>query len=290
MGNRVCGWRVAATAVTSVVFAVLCGMFTLTGAAVAEPGSDFLLEEGPAPPGANDPSCQPDAENPPVVLVHGTFANMQNSFFRLSPWLVRRGYCVYALNYGDHVGPVYALGDIRESARELRLFVDRVLAYTGARRVSIVGHSQGGMMPRYYIKYLGGADKVEDLVGLAPSNHGTRVPERLVLGAPIVLDASFLGLCTSCDQQQIGSDFLQKLNAGDETPGAVDYTVIATRTDTVVVPYTSSYLSGPSAQVANVLLQDRYPYDPSGHLGIVYDPNAYEIILEALAQKGPAEP
>ena len=29
------------------------------------------------------------------------------------------------------------------------------------------------MMPRYYLKFLGGAAKVHTLVGLAPSNHGT---------------------------------------------------------------------------------------------------------------------
>ena len=39
--------------------------------------------------------------------------------------------------------------------------------------MSLVGHSQGGMMPRYYLKFLGGVGKVDDLVGLVPSNHGT---------------------------------------------------------------------------------------------------------------------
>ena len=39
--------------------------------------------------------------------------------------------------------------------------------------LDLVGHSQGGMMPRYYVKNLGGAAKVDDLIGLSPSNHGT---------------------------------------------------------------------------------------------------------------------
>ena len=49
----------------------------------------------------------------------------------------------------------------------------RVLAATGAAKVDLVGHSQGGMMPRYYLKFLGGAALVNRLVALAPSNHGT---------------------------------------------------------------------------------------------------------------------
>ena len=181
--------------------------------ATAQGSGDFLIEEGVAPPGANDPGCRPEESGkPPVVLVHGTFANMFVNFSKLSPKLAEQGYCVYALNYGDNIGSIYALGDIEESARELDRFVDDVRAYTGAEKVSIVGHSQGGMMPRYYLKNLGGTEKVEDLVGIAPSNHGTRVPEQLVPGAPLAVDASLLGLCTSCDQQQVGSDFLTELN------------------------------------------------------------------------------
>ena len=64
-----------------------------------------------------------------------------------------------------------------DSAAQLEAFVDRVLAATGAAKVSMVGHSQGGMMPRYYIQFLGGAGKVDDLVGLAPlqpRHHPTR--------------------------------------------------------------------------------------------------------------------
>jgi triacylglycerol lipase len=87
--------------------------------------------------------------------VHGTFGDMTVSWNLISPKLKQDGYCVFALDYGNR-----ATGPIEDSAAQLRDFVARVLAATGARKVSLVGHSQGGMMPRYYINFLGGASKV----------------------------------------------------------------------------------------------------------------------------------
>ncbi len=178
------------------------------------------------------------------MLVHGTFGDMTVSWNLISPRLKQDGYCVFALDYG-HRGTDLIEG----SAAQLRDFVNRVLAATGARKVSLVGHSQGGMMPRYYLKFLGGAAKVDDLIGLAPSNHGTSNPGALLLAGA--------GACDSCGQQATGSAFLTNLNAGDETPGSVSYTVVETRYDEVVIPYTSAFLSG--ANTTNVLLQDALP-------------------------------
>src|SRR3954449_6757929 len=126
-----------------------------------------------SPPGANDFSCKPSAAHPrPVVLVHGTFADMSDSWQALSPLLANNGYCVFALDYGAANGSgavgIYGIGDIRQSAAELSAFVDDVLAATGATKVDLVGHSQGGMMPRYYLKNLGGSAKVGTLLGLSP--------------------------------------------------------------------------------------------------------------------------
>ena len=226
--------------------------------------------------GANDWSCTPTKAHPtPVVIVHGTFGDSQNLLQRLTWSIHAAGYCVFALDYGNR-----ATAPIEGSAAELRTFVDKVLDATGAAKVSMVGHSQGGMMPRYYIKFLGGASKVDDLVGLAPSNHGT--------SNPLLLTPGLGYLCPSCLQQKTGSAFLRHLNAGDETPGPVSYTNVVTRNDEVVLPHTSGFLTGPNT--TNIRLQDKCRFDLADHLLIPSDGPAIRLTLNALGRVGPASP
>ncbi|MDQ6840165.1 MAG: alpha/beta fold hydrolase [Actinomycetota bacterium] len=236
-----------------------------------------------SPPGANL-SCRPSTAHPdPVVLVHGTFENQDDNWQALSPLLANSGYCVYSLNYGGitPTAPAQGTGDIPTSAAQLARLVDHVLATTHAAKVDIVGHSQGGMMPRYYLNFLGGTSKVNDLVGLSPSNHGTTLFGLLTLAARTPGGTALINAtCVSCAQQTAGSPFLHKLNAGGDTRPAVAYTVIETAYDEVVTPYTSAFLTGPN--VTNVTLQQQCPADFSDHLTTPYDPNALHDVLNAL--------
>jgi len=237
-----------------------------------------------SPPGANDWSCKPSAAHPyPVVLVPGTFENMAKNWATLSPALKSQGYCVFALNYGATNG-VDATGPVADSARQLAPFVEKVLASTGARKVDLVGHSQGGMMPRYYLGFLGGADKVNHLVGIAPSNHGTR---GLITPTPdAVPPATSVGgsNCQACADQQAGSPFLTELNSiGDTVPGPA-YTVISTTHDEVVTPYPSQFLAGPAQQVTNITIQDKCPADVIDHDQAPNDPVTQRLVSDALGQ------
>lgn len=235
-----------------------------------------------APPGSNDWSCQPDRRHPqPVVLVNGTFESMAKNWPTMSPYLAGKGYCVFAFNYGN-----YATGPIQKSARQLRRFVNRVREATGNHRVDLVGHSQGGMMPRWYLKFLGGYRHVDDLVGLAPSNHGTE--GLIVAGSGDALPDGDNRLCRACDQQMAGSRFLRRLNRGGDTVARVHYTVIVTRYDEVVTPYRSQFLDGPRRRVTNVLLQHKCPADAIEHDQMPNDPVAQRIVLHALRRDGPA--
>ena len=266
------------------LLAVLLSAAVITGVGVTSATAEAPAWPtfGEPPLGANDWSCEPSEERPtPVIIVHGTFGDQKSLLDRLSLAMVSQGFCVYSFDYGNR-----ATGPIEESAEELKAFTGQVLQATGAAKVSMVGHSQGGMMPRYFIKFLGGDAVVDDLVGLAPSNHGTTVtgdPDNPLTGP------TMNHYCPACVQQTAGSEFLTTLNADDETPGDVSYTNVTTRYDTVVVPHTSGYLT-PGPLSTNLTLQDVCPVELSEHLQIPMSGTAIAITLDALTRVGPADP
>jgi triacylglycerol esterase/lipase EstA (alpha/beta hydrolase family) len=142
------------------------------------------------------------------------------------------------------------------------------------------------MMPRYYLKVLGGAARVHTLVGLAPSNHGTTASGffpllRLVPGGPLLFGLT----CPACREQGSGSAFLRRLNQGGDTVPGVHYTVIESRYDQVITPYTSAFLSGPL--VTNITLQDQCSLDHGEHVSMPYDHIADADVLDALDPANP---
>lgn len=242
-----------------------------------------------SPMGANNWSCKPSAAHPrPVVLVHGTFANMAENWATLSPQLASAGYCVFALNYGANqytpvfANQVYAIGPIEQSAAELSSFVQQVLTATGASQVDMVGHSQGGMMPRYYLQFLGGAAYVHSLVQIAADNKGTTLDgiNTLAKAFPAVTYAVAGSWCQSCTEQLAGSSFITNLNANGQTVPSVSYTVIATSHDQVATPYTSQFMSGPN--VTNITVQDQCVFDFSDHVAMAIDPIVAHNVKNAL--------
>ncbi|HUN30701.1 MAG TPA: alpha/beta fold hydrolase [Trebonia sp.] len=239
------------------------------------------------PPGANNWSCQLTAAHPyPVILVHGTFANMDDNWQAASPLLADNGYCVYAFNYGgaSSTSPIQGTGEIAASAAQLATFVNTVLSATGASKVDLVGHSQGGMMPRYYLSFLGGAAKVNDFVAFAPSNYGTTLDGitelASLLGASSAINGTLSSVCEACVEQEQGSAFLASLNATPTVAG-VHYTVIESKDDEVVTPYTNAFLPAAS-NVTNITVQNQCALDGSDHLEIAADPIAMADMLNAL--------
>ncbi|MCX6395659.1 MAG: alpha/beta fold hydrolase [Propionibacteriales bacterium] len=241
------------------------------------PGSDA--------PGTNDWACKPGPAHPnPVVLVHGTAGNRSTNWQTYGPLLKNNGYCVFALTYGSTFPLPYpdalgGFGDMRTSAVQLKEFVDRVLSATGAGEVDLVGHSQGTLMPNYYVKYLGGAAKVDKYVSLAPVWEGTRLASPITLAAGVFgVPAEQTPICVACAQFAPGTAFMGQIQAGGTAAPGVTYTNIMTKYDELVVPYTSGRQPG----MTNIVVQDRCNLDYSEHFEIAADKNASLYVLNAL--------
>lgn len=244
--------------------------------------------------GANVWSCKPSAEHPyPVVIVHGTTSNLGAAGAMIAPTLANAGYCVYGFNYGQALltfGHIYGLGEIAHSAQTMSDFVNKVLAATGAAKVDVIGGSQGGMLPNYYIKRLGGAAKVHTMIGLGPTNHGTTMQGLVNIGRTLhvlglVNDVyAFVGAPAYIEQED-GSDFQNALFADGDTVPGVHYVTIVTTHDTTVTPLTNAFLHGGDS--TNIVLQDLCPDDPVSHSGMSFDGPIMQIILNVLGPDSP---
>jgi triacylglycerol esterase/lipase EstA (alpha/beta hydrolase family) len=217
----------------------------------------------------------------PVLLVPGTAENPTAEFsWNWEPALQALGipYCTVAL-------PQSGTGDIQDAAEYVVNAIRTMHAQAG-ERIGVVGHSQGGMLPRWVFRFWPDTrPMVDDLVGLAPSNHGTLTAIPVCVA---VCPASFR-------QQTAGSEFTKALNSYQETFLGISYTVVYTHTDEVVTPNLdetgSSSLHGGGGEISNVAVQQLCPLDVNEHLGLgTYDPLAWALAIDALEHAGPADP
>lgn len=233
------------------------------------------------PVGANDYSCIPSVEHPrPVVLVHGTTENAFDNWSSMSPVLKRAGYCVFALNFGGPAGsPIKGIRSMNTSAGELGVYIDHVLAVTGATTVDLVGHSQGGTLPRVLLEQPGWSDKIGTVIGLAPTNNGSTgsgvlTAIRTIPGGEAALES----VMPAFSQWTLGDQYLPDLDGNGSLVEGVRYVNIASRYDEVVTPYTQAFL--PDA--TNLTVQDFCATDFTEHLTLPYDPIAQQLVLNHL--------
>jgi uncharacterized membrane protein len=217
----------------------------------------------------------------PVLLVPGTGSNPEHNFsWNWEPALTNLGISWCAVTLPDN-----ALGDIQVAAEYVVNGI-RTMHQRAGRRISIIGHSQGGMIPRWPLRFWPDTrTMVDDQIGFAPSNHGTT-------GAETLCSIS----CAAADWQQSDkSEFIKALNSYKETFAGISYTEIYSHFDEIVTPNSddtgSSSLHTGDGAITNVAIQDLCPADPSEHLAIgTQDKVAYDLAVDALQHPGPADP
>ncbi|MDO5032419.1 alpha/beta fold hydrolase [Corynebacterium sp.] len=276
---------------------VLAASTALTALAAPAHASQTATEL-PQVPGAsfNDPTCVPSNGSSPVVFLHGTSTSI-NDWKAASNYLAEQGYCTYAFNYGKEPGKVgYAQGDLDAAARDVEAGIQSVLDVTGAAKVNLVGHSQGGMMVKKYIEQLGHADQVDHVVTLAANFRGTDFNgSRGLRGLFDSAPGFWRGIIGTAGFQQVIGDAgetpqMAALNEHKDTSAGIVYTAAYSPRDTTVTNYAfdgqepygkniSSILEGPAGWVVNVNADEACGYSaPSAHPRMPMSPETIRLV------------
>ena len=145
-------------------------------------------------------------------------------------------------------------------------------------------------MPRYYLKFLGGAAKVDTLVGLAPSNHGTTLDGLFTLASTSRARArSSAPTARRARSRRRDRRSSQTLNAGGDTVAGREL-----HRDRVGQRRGRHSLHlgvpQPAPNVTNILLQRQCALDQGEHLSMPYDHIADADVLTALDPADPQHP
>ena len=160
-------------------------------------------------------------------------------------------------------------GDLRESAQALADAADAALA-AGAPSVDVIGYSAGGVVARLWAQ--DNLGDVRRVITLGSPHHGA---ELAALGA-----AFSPGSCPAACQQLVpGSDLLEGLNAGDETPDGPQWLAVWTTQDEVVTPPESARLEG----AVNVALQQLCPGLQVTHGQLPTHPAVKALVQQAVS-------
>src|SRR3954447_18532982 len=264
---------------TAVVFALSCS--------AAEAQEDYASPSRPGPPlspstkaMASAMECSPGIDHPsraPVLLVPGTGSPAPDNY----GWNYERDFNARHIPWCAITFPYFGNGDIQVNGEYMAYAIRTMYARAG-RRIDVIGHSQGGMVPRWAFRFWPDTRKmVDDLISFAASNHGTT-------------QASCRDSCLiSSWQQAYMSHFIRALNSFQETFPGISYTNVYTHNDEIVRPNDndkgSSPLHGGGGRINNVAVQDICPADSSGHdtLGTV-DAVAYALAHDAMSHDGTA--
>lgn len=199
-------------------------------------------------------------DHPPVLLLHG-YLGTRGSMYILERRLNDDGICVFSFNLGS-----LNVRDIRTSAFLIHRKIESILAQTPVKKIDIVGHSMGGLIGLYYVKKLGGYEKVRKLIMLGTPQKGTWAA---------LLGVATVGLISASAWQLLpGSRFLKELAQGG-LPKNVEYYTIAAQRDWVCPP-SSTPLDGAESLVV-----------PLGHSSLVMSEEVYRHILWALRKERP---
>jgi Putative serine esterase (DUF676) len=271
----------AIAAIRVILLAAPSGALALNYAPVDQPGPALSVPQATLDASLHCSGSLVGAPSAPVLFVPGTGGDPPDNF----GWTWEPAFDALGIPWCDVTLPAHTTGDI-QVAGEYVVNAIRTMYARAGRRISIIGHSQGGMLPRWAFRFWPDTRAmVDDDIGLAATNHGT------YSSIPVCLP----GCAEAVWQQTVGSEFIKALNSYQETFPGISYTEVYTHTDIVVTPNLddtgSSSVHGGGGEITNVAIQDVCLLDVADHiyLGVV-DNVAYRLAIDALTHSGPASP
>ena len=141
----------------------------------------------------------------PVLLLYW-FGATRSGFSILERRLRKDGFCVFSLNLGG-IFDTFNTRCIEELSQLVHDKVEKLCERYHLNKISIIGHSKGGLIGRYYVKRLGGARRVRAIITMGTPHNGN--PWALLgLFSPLAL------LSKSVWQMYPMSPFIRRLKKG----------------------------------------------------------------------------
>src|SRR6185295_13172853 len=175
-----------------------------------------------------------------MLLLHGFLATPR-VVGSLAARLGRSGYCAHGVDLGGLLGQFNAR-PVEELACVVAERVEQLVRDHGRERIDLVGHSEGGLIGRYYVQKLNGAHRVRHLVTLGTPHRGT----------PWAYSGYLFGrLLPSLRQMAPGSSLLRDLG-DDGFPRNVRLTSIYSSHDPLCPPASCRLETRKEARLKNV--------------------------------------
>jgi triacylglycerol esterase/lipase EstA (alpha/beta hydrolase family) len=194
-----------------------------------------------------DPPPAPAAD--PILLLHGVLCN--GGVWRSLKQRLRKAGLgpVYAPSYGPPLASIELFAD------QIAAKIDRILAATGARQVSIVAHSMGGIVARAYVRKHGGG-KVRRVITIGTPHEGSA--------------HAWLFPGTSLGQLRPGNPWLAALP--EPSAASPPFVSVWSWHDSMVAPQTSARLRhGRNVEIVGV-----------GHNALLTDPDVAQKVIDEL--------
>ncbi len=208
----------------------------------------------------------------PVLLIYG-FAQTRRVLGVIENRLRRDGFCVWSINQGG-LFDTFNTGGLEDLAKLIAEKVERLVSRHDLPKIDIVAHSMGGLVARYYVKRLGGARYVRNLITLGTPHHGT----------PIALAGMLtVGLFSRAIWQIAPmSLFIRRLKKGPFPPESRIVSVYS-KTDRIC-PYPCCLLEVDAPNVKNVLVEGEI-----SHRDLLTKKAIYEVVRAELDDGTPRE-